>query len=108
VPAWARKNGICKYAAYKGLILPTTDMKTTLLKSMGVVLAAVMFSSCTTTYDAYGNPRQSVDPLAAGVAAGVAGYAIGKHNSDNRRYYYGPRYGPRPHFHRPIHRRGWR
>lgn len=83
---------------------------------MGVVLAAVIFSSCTTTYDAYGNPRQSVDPLAAGVAAGVAGYAIGKHNSNDKHYYYGgryyghrPGYGYRPpRYYRPIYRRGWR
>jgi hypothetical protein len=42
--------------------------------------------SCTTTYDAYGNPRQSVDPgtAAAGVvAAGIIGYAIANNRNNN-------------------------
>ena len=59
--------------------------------------------SCTTTYDAYGNPRQSVDPgtAAAGVAAaGVLGYALAKdrdkdkhHDSHHRGRGHYDRYG---------------
>ncbi|MDP4625917.1 MAG: hypothetical protein NWT08_12350 [Akkermansiaceae bacterium] len=65
---------------------------------------AVSSVSCTTTYDAYGNPRQSVDPGTAAVgvaAAGILGYAIAKNRSDNRsRYhnnngYYNNRYDQR-------------
>ena len=47
--------------------------------------------SCTTTYDAYGNPHQSVDPrpaVAGAAAAGVLGYAIAKDRDDDRRYRY--------------------
>ena len=47
--------------------------------------------SCMTTYDANGNPVQSVDPglAVAGVAAaGLIGYAAGNDNHNN--YYYGP------------------
>jgi len=42
--------------------------------------------SCTTTYDAYGTPRQSVDPgtaAAAAVAAGIIGYAIANNRNNN-------------------------
>lgn len=51
---------------------------------------AISALSCTTTYDAYGNPRQSVDPgtAAAGVAAaGVLGYALAKDNKKSNRHY---------------------
>lgn len=52
---------------------------------------AISALSCTTTYDAYGNPRQSVDPgtAAAGVAAaGVLGYALAKDKKkSNHRHY---------------------
>lgn len=52
---------------------------------------AITSLSCTTTYDAYGNPRQSVDPgtAAAGVAAaGVLGYALARdRNDDHDRHY---------------------
>ena len=47
--------------------------------------------SCTTTYDAYGNPRQTVDPgtAAAGVAAaGVLGYALAKDRDRDRHHHY--------------------
>ncbi len=45
--------------------------------------------SCTTTYDAYGGPRQSVDPgvaLAGIAAAGLVGYAISNNRSDRNHY----------------------
>ena len=43
-------------------------------------------ASCTTTYDAYGSPRQSVDPgvaLVGVAAAGIAGYAIANSRNNN-------------------------
>jgi hypothetical protein len=70
------------------------------------LIAALGFSavSCTTHYDHYGYPRQTVDPAAAtaGVAAaGLIGYAIGNNRSrtrhydhryaDHRTHYYAPR-----------------
>ncbi len=65
--------------------------------------------SCTTTYDYYGRPVQSVDPGLAVVgvaAAGLLGYAIANNNNDNNdncgNYgyrghggYYRPACGPR-------------
>lgn len=56
---------------------------------------AVSSVSCTTTYDAYGNPRQSVDPGAAVVgaaAAGILGYAIANKRSSNKKRYHNQRY----------------
>lgn len=49
-------------------------------------------TSCMTTYDANGNPVQSVDPGAAAagvVAAGVLGYAIADNHNHNDNYYHG-------------------
>lgn len=67
-------------------------------------LAIVGLTSCTTTYDAYGRPVQSVDPAAAAIGAiaiGATAYAIG-HNNGGDNYYgggYCPPYRPpyRPH-----------
>lgn len=45
--------------------------------------------SCTTTYDAYGNPQQSVDPgtaVAGAAAVGILGYALANQRSDRYRY----------------------
>ena len=64
-------------------------------KTTTLVLAcalALVSTNCTTTYDAYGNPRQSVDPgaaVAGAAAAGVLGYAIANNrdNDNNRNYY---------------------
>lgn len=67
-----------------------------------LLASLALATSCTTTYDAYGSPRQSVDPgvAVAGVAAaGLIGYALA---NDNRRrtsyhggggYYGGNGYG---------------
>jgi len=47
--------------------------------------------SCQTSYDAYGNPRQTVDPgtAAAGAAAvGVLGYALAKDKNKNKNKYH--------------------
>ncbi len=50
------------------------------------LLACVTLStSCYTTYDTYGNPRQSVDPgvaLMGVAAAGLVGYALANDNDD--------------------------
>ena len=54
-----------------------------------VLLASLGFSSCTTSYDAYGRPIQTVDPAAAAIGAvaiGAAGYAIGRNNSNDYHY----------------------
>ena len=45
--------------------------------------------SCMTSYDAYGNQRQSVDPgvaLVGVAAAGLVGYALANDHDDNARY----------------------
>jgi hypothetical protein len=72
---------------------PVKTMKTTAtLVTAGVL--ALASTSCTTTYDAYGRPVQSVDPgaaVAGAAAAGAVGYAIGRNNRD-RDYYYYPHY----------------
>lgn len=64
------------------------------------LLACVTLStSCMTTYDAYGNPRQSVDPgvaLMGVAAAGLVGYALADDNHSHRshnNYYGGGGYG---------------
>ena len=62
--------------------------------TLGSVIA-LAGSSCTTTYDYYGRPVQSVDPgvAVAGVAAaGLLGYALA--NDNHHHGYYGrPYYG---------------
>jgi len=57
------------------------------------LIAALSFAgiSCQTSYDAYGNPRQSVDPgvaVAGAAAVGVLGYALANKRNDNRNDYY--------------------
>lgn len=64
-------------------------------KTITLILAgaiSLVSTNCTTTYDAYGNPRQSVDPgtaVAGAAAAGVLGYAIANNrdNDNNRNYH---------------------
>ena len=57
------------------------------------LLACVALSaSCTTSYDAYGTPRQSVDPgvaLMGVAAAGLIGYALADDDSYSHNNYYG-------------------
>lgn len=59
------------------------------------LLACVTLStSCYTTYDSYGNARQSVDPgvaLMGVAAAGLVGYALANDNDDSygHNHYYG-------------------
>ena len=60
-----------------------------LSKGLAFVMVPVLATSCMTTYDAYGNPQQSVDPgmaTAGVVAAGLIGYALAN-DSDNNNYY---------------------
>ena len=67
-----------------------------------ITLAAALFTgtSCTTTYDAYGRPQQSVDPavaIAGVAAAGLVGYALADNHNHyyyHNRPYYRPYYGP--------------
>lgn len=81
-------------------------MKSTLIKVIAAGLVAMTATSCTTSYDAYGYPHESVDPIAAAAVAGVAGYAIGQNNRP--KYYYGnPYWGPRPYYYRGGPRRHW-
>jgi hypothetical protein len=70
------------------------------------VAAALVLSNvgCMTTYDAGGNPVQTVDPavaIAGATAAGVIGYAIAKDNRRDHRYhnhYYGHGYPRRGYY----------
>jgi hypothetical protein len=58
---------------------------------MSILLVAIGGSvSCTTTYDAYGRPVQTVDPgvaLAGVAAAGLIGYAIADNNHSHHYNY---------------------
>ena len=81
-------------------ILPNVARKGTLV----VLIAALASSvSCTTTYDAYGRPVQSVDPATAtaGIAAaGLIGYAAGKDNDDHHHHHRGGYYDRHGRWHR--------
>lgn len=63
-------------------------------KTITLILAgavALVSTNCTTTYDANGNPRQSVDPgtaVAGAAAAGVLGYAIANNRDNDNNHYY--------------------
>lgn len=69
---------------------------------------AIASLSCQTSYDAYGNPRQSVDPVVAvagAAAAGLLAYSIGRdsNNDNHHRPHY---YNRSPYYdnhHRPQH-----
>jgi len=53
-------------------------------------------ASCTTSYDAYGSPRQSVDPgvaLVGVAAAGLVGYALANDRDDHHYNSYNSSYG---------------
>lgn len=57
----------------------------TIMLTAAIALASI---NCTTTYDAYGNPRNSVDPgtaVAGAAAVGVLGYALAKDRNKGRR-----------------------
>lgn len=66
-------------------------MKPILLKLIVIAVVPVMGVSCMTTYDAYGNPVQSVDPGAAtaiAVGAAALGVAAGRQYRSRDVYYY--------------------
>lgn len=73
-------------------------MKTILspVRLTALLACATLSASCTTSYDAYGNPRQSVDPgvaLMGVAAAGIVGYALADDNSHHHsNHYYGGGY----------------
>lgn len=63
--------------------------KSLFLKIATLAIITAFATSCTTTYDAYGQPRQTVDPglaVAGAAAAGLIGYAIANNKDDDRRY----------------------
>lgn len=67
-------------------------MKTKLYRLVAVLLLGSLGVSCTTAYDAYGNPRPVVEPGTAALglaAAGLAGYAIANSRNNNRHYHRG-------------------
>lgn len=76
-----------------------------------LLIAAFAFAStnCTTSYDAYGNERQSVDPgtaVAGAAAAGVLGYALAdRKKSRNKHYYHNNRRHHNHRYHRNHRRR---
>lgn len=66
-----------------------------LLTGLAVTVSSV---GCTTAYDAYGRPVQTVDPavaIAGVAAAGLIGYAIANDGGSKRKHHYrsGHRYG---------------
>ncbi|GEP44671.1 hypothetical protein [Brevifollis gellanilyticus] len=57
-------------------------------------LAVILGASCTTAYDAYGNPRPVVDPGTAvlgAAAVGLLAYGLGSSNN-NRHHHHSSRY----------------
>jgi hypothetical protein len=71
-------------------------MKTILspVRLTALLACVILSTSCYTTYDSYGNARQSVDPgvaLMGVAAAGLVGYALANDNDNhhNHNNYYG-------------------
>ena len=62
-----------------------------LLNLTAGALIGVMGVSCTTSYDAYGNSRQTVDPAGAAIGAialGALAYSIGKSRGDRHEHHH--------------------
>ncbi|MCH7228843.1 hypothetical protein [Haloferula sp. A504] len=77
-------------------------MKNRLFKLALVALLPATITSCTTTYDAYGNPVQSVTPegaAAMAIGAAVVGAAVANHNNRDKHYYNNYGYYGRPSYH---------
>ena len=73
--------------------------KSIVLRLIAVVSVAGLATNCTTTsYDAYGNPKQTVDPgvaLLGAAAVGLVGYALADdHRSSSRHHGHGSGYRP--------------
>ena len=85
-----------------------TRFITRLATATGLAMFAIVGSSCTTYYDAYGYPRQAVDPglaVAGAVAVGALGYALAESN-DHHHHYHGRNYSPpRRYYHDYRYRR---
>ncbi len=65
-------------------------MRNALSPIVAALAFACLATSCTTTYDAYGRPVQSVDPAlaVAGIAAaGLVGYALADDNDWDHSHY---------------------
>lgn len=78
------------------------DMKTMLRRLVLAVLISASAVSCTTAYDAYGNPREVVDPAAAAVGAlAVGALAYGLASSNHHHYYRDDHYS-RGYYSRPY------
>lgn len=83
-------------------------MKTYLQRIIAALLIGATGVSCTTAYDAYGNPRPVVEPGTAALgmaAAGLAGYAIANSRNDRHRHHHGGYYGYRNVGYRPYYGR---
>ncbi|MBK1832062.1 hypothetical protein JIN77_15100 [Verrucomicrobiaceae bacterium R5-34] len=68
--------------------------------AVGAMISALFLANCTTTYDSYGRPVQSVDPVAAtvgAVAIGAIAYSAGKNNSSHHGHHGHYRRGHRWH-----------
>ncbi|MBT8038498.1 MAG: hypothetical protein KJO21_13255 [Verrucomicrobiae bacterium] len=68
------------------------EQKTSWMKlTVAGMVSAFLLANCTTTYDGYGRPVQSVDPVAVAAGAVVLGaiaYSAGKdQRHDHRRYH---------------------
>jgi hypothetical protein len=88
-------------------VLPVVKNWDKLWLTASASLVLALGSSCTTTYDAYGRPVQSVDPAlaVAGIAAaGLLGYALAEGDDDHG---HGHRHGHRGHGHHGGHYDGW-
>lgn len=80
-------------------------MKTILspVRLIALLAFVTLGASCTTTYDSYGNPRQSVDPgvaLMGVAAAGIVGYALADDNGHDTHYSQNHYYEGRPRYYR--------
>lgn len=82
-------------------------MKTILLRVVAAVTLVSTAVSCTTAYDAYGNPRPVVDPAAAVVGAAAVGLlAYGLASNGNDRHHRSScdnRYYRSSHHHQPSY-----
>lgn len=84
-------------------------MKTPLLRITLALLVACLGASCTTAYDAYGYPRQVVEPgaaIAGAAAVGLLAYGLadhhGHHGHHGHAYHGGRYYRPYGGYYRPY------
>ena len=85
-----------------------TNVSARFATALGFVLFSAMGSGCSTYYDAYGYPRQAVDPglaVAGAVAVGALGYALADSHDRRRHHYSHPRGYSRRNYHYERRRR---